>query len=501
MKVLSKRTITYSDNAPLEHSHLAAAFTIINTSGYNILSGLGSEGFRGARKLIIELVLYTDLAKHFEFISRLQGIAADDREARAAARNSKRQSLTISPEIAGAIGSRRGSAFADSRRGSAFAELPSMSRRGSATERRTSLQLPMMRPPRKSLETDALPSQGTRRGSAEFPNRRKSHTDDRRRSATPTIGMSDSSSSTPARDLRPGGGDEEMEEVTTRGADDSPEQQRDSQGPSLFTAARPSPNSRRASSTSRRASFNLEAVAAHDPTNSWSSPLLDKEKVKTETLLIMAIKFADLGHSVKPWPLHVQWSERVTEEFWLLGDKEKGMGVAVGPLCNRDKDNNIPKSQGGFFQFICKPFFSVVAELIDQRAHFILQLEANDLGWKRLNSEAFSRRASEKEAEETSKELASIDSSSKPSAAAPSAQPRLPTSLPPLESRPRPGSPLPTINATPDASFKESFNKEKNERRTSDVSSHLDTCSTASANETERSPVVTEMRVLPPVDK
>ena len=102
MKVLSKRTITYSDNAPLEHSHLAAAFTIINTSGYNILSGLGSEGFRGARKLIIELVLYTDLAKHFEFISRLQGIAADDREARAAARNSKRQSLTISPEIAGA---------------------------------------------------------------------------------------------------------------------------------------------------------------------------------------------------------------------------------------------------------------------------------------------------------------------------------------------------------------------------------------------------------------
>ena len=59
----------------------------------------------------------------------------------------------------------------------------------------------------------------------------------------------------------------------------------------------------------------------------------------------------------------------------------------------------------------------------------------------------------------------------------------------------------PTSNATPDASFKESFNKEKNERRTSDVSSHLDTCSTASANETERSPVVTEMRVLPPVDK
>ena len=123
--------------------------------------------------------------------------------------------------------------------------------------------------------------------------------------------------------------------------------------------------------------------------------------------------------------------------------------------------------------------------------------------WKELLLDAAQdmRSLSEKEAEETSKELASIDSSSKPSAAATSAQPRLPTSLPPLESRPRPGSPLPTINATPDASFKESFNKEKNERRTSDVSSHLDTCSTASANETERSPVVTEMRVLPPVDK
>jgi hypothetical protein len=33
------------------------------------------------------------------------------------------------------------------------------------------------------------------------------------------------------------------------------------------------------------------------------------------------------------WPLHVQWSKRVTEEFWRLGDKEKAMGVPVGPLC------------------------------------------------------------------------------------------------------------------------------------------------------------------------
>ena len=59
------------------------------------------------------------------------------------------------------------------------------------------------------------------------------------------------------------------------------------------------------------------------------------------------LKFHDLGHSCKVWEQHERWTEWVTEEFYLLGDKEKAMSGAryVSPLCDRKKDKNVPKSK------------------------------------------------------------------------------------------------------------------------------------------------------------
>lgn len=76
-------------------------------------------------------------------------------------------------------------------------------------------------------------------------------------------------------------------------------------------------------------------------------------------LLNSAIKFADLNHSSKPLPLHLAWTSRITNEFWELGDKERQLGMPVSPLCDRKTDTNIPKSQIGFFQFVCVPYAEV----------------------------------------------------------------------------------------------------------------------------------------------
>jgi len=70
VKVLGALAITYSDHSPLESSHLAQAFSVLSTTGLDVLSGLGADGFRTVRKLMIDLVLHTDLSKHFEFIRR-----------------------------------------------------------------------------------------------------------------------------------------------------------------------------------------------------------------------------------------------------------------------------------------------------------------------------------------------------------------------------------------------------------------------------------------------
>ena len=139
---------------------------------------------------------------------------------------------------------------------------------------------------------------------------------------------------------------------------------------------------------SRRASLDEHGAGARRGSierelSEWPAPL-HSDKVSTETLLITAIKFADLGHCFKPWELHRSWSERVTEEFWRLGDLERTMGLPTGPLCDRQADHNIPKSQGGFFQFVCTPFYTAVASLLPPGAPFLAQLEANDKEWKRL---------------------------------------------------------------------------------------------------------------------
>jgi len=114
----------------------------------------------------------------------------------------------------------------------------------------------------------------------------------------------------------------------------------------------------------------------------WKSPLMH-EKVETSLVLTVAIKFADLGHAHKPFNLHKLWTDRVTEEFWRLGDKEKKSGVGISPLCDREKDVNIPKQQIGFFQFVCNPFFRAVAQLVDPQMKPYHRLLENHWEWHR----------------------------------------------------------------------------------------------------------------------
>ena len=85
----------------------------------------------------------------------------------------------------------------------------------------------------------------------------------------------------------------------------------------------------------------------------WRSPLLE-EDVDVKLLLNLALKFADLGHSCKPWDVHYNWSMRITHEFWLLGDREKQRNLPVSPLCDRDVDVNLAKSQAACYSMTCR---------------------------------------------------------------------------------------------------------------------------------------------------
>eukprot|EP00899_Mesostigma_viride_P029154 jgi/Mesvir1/9423/Mv01523-RA.2 len=67
---------------------------------------------------------------------------------------------------------------------------------------------------------------------------------------------------------------------------------------------------------------------------------------ETDRLLLMqiALKVADIGHSAKKLAIHKKWTDAITEEFYLQGDKEKAQGFKVSPFMDRE-NNDLPKSQ------------------------------------------------------------------------------------------------------------------------------------------------------------
>jgi len=150
------------------------------------------------------------------------------------------------------------------------------------------------------------------------------------------------------------------------------------------------------------------------PPPPWKTPYLS-EDVDVRLVVATALKFADLGHSFKPFHLHEQWTAKITEEFWLLGDREKSIGVPTSPLCDRERDLNIAQSQMGFFQFICSPFLKVVADLLEPEMEPHAQLQANFKQWQlRREAESFAVKQAKESLRRSGDEAASSSSSSEP---------------------------------------------------------------------------------------
>lgn len=69
---------------------------------------------------------------------------------------------------------------------------------------------------------------------------------------------------------------------------------------------------------------------------------------------------ADLSNPTKPLHLYRQWTDRIMEEFFRQGDRERERGMEISPMC--DKHNaSVEKSQVIDLVFLGKeypePFF------------------------------------------------------------------------------------------------------------------------------------------------
>ncbi|KNC53238.1 cAMP-specific 3',5'-cAMP phosphodiesterase 4 [Thecamonas trahens ATCC 50062] len=79
--VSSPLAIRYNDSSVLESHHCAAAYTLLQDPALNILSNLTSKQRTSVRSVVTTMILATDMAKHFELLSKfnaqLTGLKAE----------------------------------------------------------------------------------------------------------------------------------------------------------------------------------------------------------------------------------------------------------------------------------------------------------------------------------------------------------------------------------------------------------------------------------------
>merc|ERR1719452_257647 len=81
----------------------------------------------------------------------------------------------------------------------------------------------------------------------------------------------------------------------------------------------------------------------------------------------------DLSNPTKPQEQYVEWVDRLMEEFWNQGDREKELGLDISPMCDRDMAT-IEKSQVGFIDYVVHPIWETWADLVFPDAQDILAL-------------------------------------------------------------------------------------------------------------------------------
>eukprot|EP00899_Mesostigma_viride_P014680 jgi/Mesvir1/23212/Mv22673-RA.1 len=110
----------------------------------------------------------------------------------------------------------------------------------------------------------------------------------------------------------------------------------------------------------------------------------DKESAADRLLLLkLAMKVADIGHAAKPLEYHLVWSNCMQEEFFMQGDTERELDLAVSPFMDRH-NAHIPKSQVGFFTFIALPLYELFAKLFPNGRHLLEHANANTEHWAQL---------------------------------------------------------------------------------------------------------------------
>uniref|UniRef100_A0A8C2EFX6 Phosphodiesterase n=1 Tax=Cyprinus carpio TaxID=7962 RepID=A0A8C2EFX6_CYPCA len=107
--------------------------------------------------------------------------------------------------------------------------------------------------------------------------------------------------------------------------------------------------------------------------------MLDHYNDRIQVLRNM-VHCADLSNPTKPLAVYRQWTERIMEEFFRQGDKERERGMEISPMCDKHTAS-VEKSQVGFIDYIVHPLWETWGDLVHPDAQEILDTLEDNRDW------------------------------------------------------------------------------------------------------------------------
>ncbi|XP_056276241.1 cAMP-specific 3',5'-cyclic phosphodiesterase 4B-like isoform X4 [Pseudoliparis swirei] len=124
---------------------------------------------------------------------------------------------------------------------------------------------------------------------------------------------------------------------------------------------------------------NLKTMVETKKVTSSGVLLLDNYTDRMQVLRNM-IHCADLSNPTKPLGLYRQWTDRIMDEFFHQGDRERERGMEISPMCDKHTAS-VERTQVGFIDYIVHPLWETWADLVHPDAQDILDTLEDNRNW------------------------------------------------------------------------------------------------------------------------
>ncbi|TRY90314.1 hypothetical protein DNTS_018617 [Danionella cerebrum] len=106
--------------------------------------------------------------------------------------------------------------------------------------------------------------------------------------------------------------------------------------------------------------------------------------IRLDRVIGLMMTACDLCSVTKLWPVTRLTANDIYAEFWAEGDEMKKIGMQPIPMMDRDKKDEVPQGQVGFYNAVAIPCYTTLSELFPPSSPLLTACRENLAQWERI---------------------------------------------------------------------------------------------------------------------